>query len=93
MRDIPGNMDLSPPFSHFAYEEYQAILHLRLTLDRSSHVVLYPGLCAFQVFACIQQGIWSTHYCHVFRHSPFNPSNVHRALHCLDSQLSIDTLI
>ncbi|KAK4516494.1 60S acidic ribosomal protein P2 [Mucor velutinosus] len=87
---------ISPRFAHFAYEEYLAILHLRLTLDRSSHE-LFPDLSVFQVFACIQQAIWSAHYCQVFQHSPFIPSiiihSIHRALHHLGSQLSFDTII
>ncbi|CEP13454.1 hypothetical protein [Parasitella parasitica] len=87
---------ISPRFIHFAYEEYLAILHLRLTFDRSSHE-LFPDLSVFQVFACIQQAIWSAHCCQVFQHSPFIPSTVilsiHRPLHLLDSQLSFDSTI
>jgi len=87
---------ISPRFSYFAYEEYIAILHLRLDIDRSSHE-LFPALSVFQVFACIQQAIWSAHYRQVFQHVPFIPSTVihsiHRTLLNLDSQLSFDTII
>ncbi|EPB88175.1 hypothetical protein HMPREF1544_05007, partial [Mucor circinelloides 1006PhL] len=87
---------LSPRFAHFAYEEYLALLHFRLDIDRSSHE-LFPELSVFQVFACIQHAIWSAHFRHVFHHSPFNPTQViysiHRTLVHLSSQLSFDTLI
>ncbi|CEP07728.1 hypothetical protein [Parasitella parasitica] len=85
---------ISPRFTHFAYEEYLAILHLHLTFDRSSHE-LFPDLSVFQVFACIQQAIWSALYCQVFQHSPLISFTVilsiHRSLHLLDSQLSFDS--
>ncbi|KAK4516082.1 uncharacterized protein ATC70_011044 [Mucor velutinosus] len=82
---------LSSRFAHVAYEEYIAIiLHLRLDIDRSSHE-LFPALSVFQVFACIQQAIWSAHYRQVFQHIPFIPSTVihsiHHTLLNLDSQL------
>ncbi|GAN04188.1 hypothetical protein MAM1_0057d03648 [Mucor ambiguus] len=82
---------LSPHFSHFAYEEYIAILHFRLDIDRSSHEI-FPALSVFLTFACIQQAIWSAHYRQAFQHVPFIPSTVmysiHRNLANLDSQLS-----
>ncbi|EPB87225.1 hypothetical protein HMPREF1544_05947 [Mucor circinelloides 1006PhL] len=89
---------LSPRFCNFAYEEYLAILHFRLDVDRSSHA-LFPDLSVFQVFACIQQAIWSAHYRHVFQHVPFIPSNdvviytIHRTLHNLDSQLTVPLIL
>lgn len=85
---------LSLRFARIAYEEYVAFLNFRFDIDRSSHE-LFPALSVLQVFACIQQAIWSAHYCQVFQHSPFISSNViysiHRSLTNLDSQLSFDS--
>lgn len=84
---------LSPRFLHFAYEEYISLLRFDLNFDRSHHSQ-FPDLSVFQIFACVQQGIWYAHYRQVFQHVPFNSELVllyiHRLVSTLASQLSFD---
>ncbi|KAI8641768.1 hypothetical protein BD408DRAFT_345414, partial [Parasitella parasitica] len=86
---------ISPHFTHFAYEEYISSLHLQLSHDRSSHS-LFPELFVYQVFACIQQSIWSAPYCQVFQQVPFSSDcvllSIHRIIFILSSPLSLDSV-
>ena len=57
----------------------------------------YPNLSVSQVFACIQQAIWNSHYRSVFDLIPFGPSHVlssiQLALFTLHSQENIHSII
>lgn len=78
------------------YNQYLDLLHMKPTITRTSSLQ-YPDLSVSQVFACIQQVIWRSHYRSVFDFVPFVTSHIlssiHLSLYTLHTQENIYTII
>lgn len=87
---------IDPTLTSCTYNQYLDFLYMKSTITRTSSLQ-YSDLSVSQVFACIQQAIWNSHYRFVFDFIPFVPSHVlssiQLALFTLHSQENIHTII
>ncbi|KAG2206203.1 hypothetical protein INT46_002979 [Mucor plumbeus] len=87
---------IDPTLISCTYSQYLEFLHMTSSNTRTSFSP-YLNLSVSQVFACIQQAIWNSHYRSVFDLIPFVPSHVlssiQLALFTLHSQENIHSII
>jgi hypothetical protein len=87
---------IDPTLISCTYNQYLEFLYMTSSNIRTSSSP-YPDLSVSQVFACIQQAIWNSHYRSVFDFIPFVPSHVlssiQLALFTLHSQENIHSII
>ncbi|KAG2193471.1 hypothetical protein INT46_002383 [Mucor plumbeus] len=87
---------IDPTLISCTYSQYLEFLYMTSSNTRTSSSP-YHNLSVSQVFACIQQAIWNSHYRSVFDLIPFVPSHVlssiQLALFTLHSQENIHSII
>ena len=87
---------IDPTLISCTYNQYLDLLYMTSSHTRTFSLP-YSVLSVSQVFACIQQAIWNSHYRSVFDFIPFVPSHVlssiQLALFTLHSQENIHSII